>query len=159
MPEALLVAAVLLLLVLVVLQVRNLLARPPETPAIDMLQNQMNASIQQTNQQLDALRKALNDSIQTLSGQVSQSVAESSKTVGDRLDNTTKIVGDVRQQLGRLELSSKQMLEVGKDIAKLEDILQPPKLRGSMIIFVNAVGSMNEHVGDFHLSQDEIESR
>ena len=35
----------------------------------------------------------------------------------------------------------------------------PPKLRGSMIIFVNAVGSINEHVGDFHLSQDEIEAR
>jgi len=35
----------------------------------------------------------------------------------------------------------------------------PPRLRGSMIIFVNAVGIMNEHAGNFHLSQDEIESR
>jgi CRP-like cAMP-binding protein len=35
----------------------------------------------------------------------------------------------------------------------------PPRLRGSMIIFVNAVGIMNRHVGNYSLSQDEIESR
>jgi hypothetical protein len=35
----------------------------------------------------------------------------------------------------------------------------PPRLRGSMIIFVNAVGTMNEQVGNYNLSQDEIESR
>ncbi len=35
----------------------------------------------------------------------------------------------------------------------------PPKLRGSMIIFVNAVGTTNQQVAEYNLSQDEIEAR
>lgn len=35
----------------------------------------------------------------------------------------------------------------------------PPRLRASMIVFVNALGSMNKHTDTFNLSQDEIEAR
>jgi DNA recombination protein RmuC len=41
-------------------------------------------------------------------------------------------MGDVRQQLGQLKESSQRMIEMGQDISKLQDILQPPKLRGSL---------------------------
>ena len=101
-------------------------------PTFLLLQNQANAGIQQTAQQFEALRKSLSESIQTLSGQVASAMAEANRTVGDRLDNTTKVVGDVRQQLGQLKESSQQLVDLGKDISRLQDILQPPKLRGGL---------------------------
>jgi len=52
--------------------------------------------------------------------------------MGDRLDNTTKLMGDVRQQLGQLKESSQRMIEMGQNISTLQDILQPPKLRGGL---------------------------
>jgi DNA recombination protein RmuC len=74
----------------------------------------------------------LNQSVNGLNHQVTQLLTESSKSISDRLDNTNTVVGDLRQKLGRLEEASRQMLDVGKDISRLQDILQPPKLRGSM---------------------------
>lgn len=79
-------------------------------------------------QAMDVLHK----SVQGLNQQVTQLLSDSSKSIAQRLDNTNSVVGDLRQKLGRLEEASKQMLDVGRDISKLQDILQPPKLRGNM---------------------------
>jgi len=103
-----------------------------DDPTILLLQNQVNANIGQTTQQIESLRRSLNEAIQALSGQVSKALTDTNKAVGDRLDNTTKVIGDVRQQLGQLKESSERLIELGKDISKLEDILQPPKLRGGL---------------------------
>ena len=103
-----------------------------DDPTLVLLQNQVNANIQQTTQQIEALRTSLNEAIQALSGQVSKALTDTNKAMGDRLDNTTKVIGDVRQQLGQLKESSERLIELGKDISKLEDILQPPKLRGGL---------------------------
>ena len=104
----------------------------PGDEYLALLQNQVNANLQQTTQQVESMRRALSESMQSLSGQVSRVMIESSKTVGERLDNTTKIIGDVRQQLGQLEKSSTRMVELGQDISRLEELLQPPKLRGGL---------------------------
>lgn len=105
---------------------------PADTTSLTMLQNQLNAGLQQTNQQVETLRQTVNDSLQAMTAQMSKALTEANKTVGDRLDNTAKVIGDVRQQLGQLDESSKRMAEVGRDISKLQEILQPPKLRGSL---------------------------
>jgi len=97
-----------------------------------VVQNQVNESIRQTTSQIDSLQRGLNEAMQTLSGQLARSLADTNRNVGERLDNTTKVMGDVRQQLGQLEASSRHMLELGKDISTLQDILRPPKLRGSL---------------------------
>ena len=104
----------------------------PDADAMAMLQNQVNASTQQSVQQLEALRQALGDNLQNLSTQLNQSMQTSGKQVGDRLDTAARVIGDVRQQLGQLEKSSLRMLEVGQDVARLQEILQPPKLRGAL---------------------------
>jgi DNA recombination protein RmuC len=82
--------------------------------------------------QVESLRESLTETVHTFTGQVSQSLTNTNKNVGDRLDNTTKVLGDVRQQLGSLEKSSNHIMEIGKDLTRLEDILRPPKLRGSL---------------------------
>jgi DNA recombination protein RmuC len=101
-----------------------------EDVSISMLQNQINASSEQTRQQMETLRQSVTDSIQNLASQVNQSLSSSHETVGNRLDATNRVIGDVRQQLGQLEQSSKQLVELSQDIVRLEDILQPPKARG-----------------------------
>ncbi len=103
-----------------------------DNSALSLLQGQVNSSIQQTTQQIEALRTTMSESMQTLSGQVSHMLSDTNKTVGSRLEETTKVIGNVRQQLGQLEASSRNIAELGKDISKLEDILKPPTLRGSL---------------------------
>ena len=87
-----------------------------------------NQPVDTSAQAMDVLHK----SVQGLNQQVTQLLSDSNKSITERLDNTNTVVGDLRQKLGRLEEASKQMLDVGKDISKLQDILQPPKLRGNM---------------------------
>ncbi len=127
---ALIVAAAIVLTGLLVYRLLGRSLRRNESMAL--LQNQVNAATQQSAQQVEALRTSVADSLQALTAQLSQSLSTNSKQVGDRLDSTTKIIGDVRQQLGQLEKSSRRMLEVGTDIAQLQEILQPPKLRGAL---------------------------
>lgn len=65
-------------------------------------------------EQLDALAQRLLDSDQRI------------------LATTTQTFGELQSNLGQLSQATKQMMEVGKDIASLEDLLKPPKLRGGM---------------------------
>ncbi len=63
---------------------------------------------------------------------VTQSLERQHKTVGERLDNAAKAVGDVQKSLGEMSVSTKQMIDIGKDISSLQDILRAPKLRGNL---------------------------
>lgn len=111
----------------------RLLARSTHrNESLSLLQSQVHAATQQSAQQVEALRQSMAENIQVLATQLNQSMATGSKQVGARLDSTSKVIGDVRQQLGQLEKSSHRMLEVGADIAQLQEILQPPKLRGAL---------------------------
>ncbi len=108
-------------------------AEPPrDDSAMTLLQTQMNGQMQQTREQMDVLRQGMQETLQQISGQMMKQLTTTNKNVGDRLDNTSKVIGDVRQQLGKLEESSGRIVELGRDIASLQDILQPPKLRGGL---------------------------
>jgi DNA recombination protein RmuC len=51
-------------------------------------------------------------------------------SVGASLSNTAGALGRIGEQLGALGKSTERVLEVGKDIASLQEVLRPPKLRG-----------------------------
>jgi DNA recombination protein RmuC len=119
LPALLIAAAVLAAGVLIGLLARASRRTPDESLAL--LQNQV-----------ESLRQVVTESATALSDRVALTLTETNRTVGDRLDATTKVIGDVRHQLGKLEQSSREMLDLGHDIARLEDILQPPKLRGAL---------------------------
>ncbi|OGV70031.1 MAG: hypothetical protein A2283_21670 [Lentisphaerae bacterium RIFOXYA12_FULL_48_11] len=129
---ALIIIIAALLGFLVIRSFRTSVPSSSNDVGLTMLQNQINASIQQTTQNVESLRNSLGQSVQALADQISRSMSEANKTVGERLDSTTKVIGDVRQQLGQLDESSRRMAEVGKEISKLQEILQPPKLRGAL---------------------------
>ena len=61
---------------------------------------------------------------------VRSTMQESQKSVGDRLDSATRVVGEVQKSLGALGQASDRIVEIGKDISSLQDILKAPKLRG-----------------------------
>lgn len=74
------------------------------------------------------MRKQMDDRLKD----VTQSLERQHKTVGERLDNAAKAVGDVQKSLGEMSVSTKQMIDIGKDISSLQEILRAPKLRGNL---------------------------
>lgn len=64
--------------------------------------------------------------------QMNLSLQESHKIIGQNLSSATSVFGNVKEQLGRLEQTNKQIYEVGKDISGLQELLRAPKFRGQM---------------------------
>jgi DNA recombination protein RmuC len=52
--------------------------------------------------------------------------------MGDRLDRAARVVGEVQGSLGKLGEATQRVVEVGKDIQGLEQILKSPKVRGGL---------------------------
>lgn len=78
------------------------------------------------NKQLTGIIEQVNNQLNTVTGQM----VSSQKTMGERLDNAARAVADVHKGLGTLSQSAERILEVGKSMAELQDILQAPKMRG-----------------------------
>jgi DNA recombination protein RmuC len=81
----------------------------------------LNDQLRGVNETLDRLRQSVNQQLQNSSGDINK-----------RLDNAAKVIGEVQKNIGELSTASKQIFEVGKNIATLQEILQPPKLRGGL---------------------------
>lgn len=64
--------------------------------------------------------------------QMNLTMQESHKMIGQNLSSATNVFGNVREQLGRLEETNKQIYAVGKDISSLQELLRAPKFRGQM---------------------------
>jgi DNA recombination protein RmuC len=82
----------------------------------------------QLNQQLGAINQQVNERLK----ETSQALLDTHKTVGERLDSATRVFGQVQMSLGRLEETHRQIYEISKDIANLQDLLRAPKFRGEM---------------------------
>jgi DNA recombination protein RmuC len=73
----------------------------------------------------------LQNQVNALTQQMTQSMSETRKAMDDRLDGAARVIQSVSKQLGALDESSRRMIEVGKDISDLQNILRSPKLRGN----------------------------
>jgi DNA recombination protein RmuC len=117
------------------------------TPQLLMLQQQMQAQMQQDIHRLrEELSRSLKDSSQlagqqiaTLTTQMNERMKETSETlqntqssVGQRLDNAAQVVGQLKLKLGQMEEASKKIYDLGQGLQDLKDILKNPKLRGNM---------------------------
>jgi DNA recombination protein RmuC len=72
-------------------------------------------------QDIESLRETVRKSLEGMTNQM-----------GQRLDSAGQAINRVHKGLGELSEATKRVLEVGKDIATLQDILRAPKLRGSL---------------------------
>ena len=91
---------------------------------------EMAQMVNMTQQLLNTTQQTLAQRIDGLDQRLTQSLNSVQQTMTQSLTSTQETIGRVGQQLGRLETSSQQMLQVGQEIGKLQDVLKPPKIRG-----------------------------
>jgi len=86
------------------------------------------AGISLLQQQLEALKSAQDttrDALQT-------SLQAGQNTLTQSLQSSQKVLGELHSQIGILQGTNKQMLQVGDEVRRLQNILSAPKLRGQM---------------------------
>ena len=88
----------------------------------------LNRNISLLTEQLRAINEQVNQQLQL----VNQQLQNSSGQIGQRLDSAREVISRVSERLGELSKTSEQIHEVGKNIATLQEILRPPKLRGGL---------------------------
>jgi len=98
----------------------------PDTPSLMM-------------QQIESLRTDLRSSLQQVNenvhqqlSMVSQQMQSQTGTVGSRLDAAARVMGDVQKNLGELSQSAREMRDLGQSVARLDEVLRAPKLRGGI---------------------------
>jgi DNA recombination protein RmuC len=99
---------------------------------IEQLRVQMNDGLNKNILLLTEQQRGVNEQLRGITEQVNRQLMDSSGEIHKRLDNAARVIGDVQKNIGELSEASKQIFEVGKDIATLQEILQPPKLRGGL---------------------------
>ncbi len=77
-------------------------------------------------------------------GQMSQTLQEANKIISQNLGSTTSVFGNVKEQLGRLEVTNKQIVDISRDISSLQELLRAPKFRGAMgeVLLENLLGQV-----------------
>lgn len=137
MPPWTLVIAIGLLLVAgllaysllqVLVELRRLKADREPDPAVLLLQQQLEGLRDQTRASLEGLTTQLNQRLQESAALIQQAHL----SIGERLDRAAQVVGEVHGRLGKLDEATRRMLDLGQDIAGLQQILRPPQLRGAL---------------------------
>ncbi|MCK9432699.1 MAG: DNA recombination protein RmuC [Candidatus Omnitrophica bacterium] len=64
--------------------------------------------------------------------QMNQSLQEANKIISQNLGSATSVFGNVKEQLGKLEQTNNQIIEISRDISSLQELLRAPKFRGTM---------------------------
>lgn len=111
--------------------------RAGDSVALQMLQQQLDALREQTTQALTSNTLTVNQQLSTVTNQVNQRLEaldrrleSTTGSIGERLDSAAQVVREVSTSLGELSQATKRVIEVGQNIASLQDILRAPKLRG-----------------------------
>ena len=86
------------------------------------------AGINLLQQQLEALKKAQDGTREALQN----SLQTGQSTLTQSLQSSQKVLGELHSQIGDLQGTNKQMLRLGDEVRRLQDILSAPKLRGQM---------------------------
>jgi len=88
-----------------------------QTVAVGLLQQQLESLKTAADGTKDALQKSLQ------AGQ---------NTVTQSLQASMKVLGQLNAQIGQLQGTNKQMMQIGTEVRRLQQILASPKLRGQM---------------------------
>lgn len=89
--------------------------------------------------ELGSLQQTVATELKGVSTEVARQLGEgmrlitaSQANIGTRLDSTTKLVVEVQGSLGKLGEATQRVVEVGREIQGLEQILKSPKVRGGL---------------------------
>jgi DNA recombination protein RmuC len=84
------------------------------------------ASIALLQQQLEALKTAQDRTSENLQ----KSLQAGQDTLSQNLQSSQKTLSELHSQIGELQGTNKQMMQIGTEVRRLQDILSSPKLRG-----------------------------
>lgn len=79
-------------------------------------------------QQLEALKTA-QDSVRS---ELNKSLQDGQANITRNMQASQQVLSQLNTQIGELQGTNKQMLQVGTEVRRLQDILSSPKLRGQM---------------------------
>ena len=86
------------------------------------------ASMGLLQQQLEALKTAQDKTTESLN----KSLQTGQNTLNQSLQSSQKTLSELHSQIGELQGTNKQMMQIGSEVRRLQDILSSPKLRGQM---------------------------
>ena len=95
---------------------------------MELLNQSVSENLRLMLDQLDKTKRTVDERLR----ENSTMLQKSNETVGSRLDNAAKAVSEVQKELGKLAETTTNMINIGKDISSLQDILRAPKMRGGM---------------------------
>ena len=95
------------------------------------LEEKLTSQRQEIAQSVGSANDRLQQQVQSLDQRMSQSLQSVQSSVAQSLSATTQTVGKIGEQLGGLGQSAERILDVGRQVSALQDVLQPPKLRGN----------------------------
>ncbi|MBN2057578.1 MAG: DNA recombination protein RmuC [Candidatus Saganbacteria bacterium] len=96
--------------------------------AVDLIQKQM----EEIRGSITRLYSDNQNILQKVNADFTNIIQNLDKNTNSRLDNAAKAIKDVYGRLGEVQESTKQVNEVAKDIASLQEILRAPKMRGGL---------------------------
>ena len=117
-----------LLLLLFLLRER----REGRLQGFSLLQGQIEALRIQVGESISATVQSLNQQFSSLTQNMNLRLKEITDQILSTKDSTSLLMADVKENLGSIAEASKRIMEIGRDIASLQDILKTPKLRGSL---------------------------
>ena len=130
-----------LLLVLLIIQLRprdsglNQQVIDMKNQLLEMKTAQMQSQTQALGRQTELFQQAqkvMSEQLNAIMRTVNENLNQTQGNITSQLNQTGNVVGEIQKKLGALEETTKQMKDIGKDIASLQDILQAPKLRGNL---------------------------
>lgn len=74
--------------------------------------------------------ESLNRQLALFQNTLDQRLSDNTKRLDERLSHTADSYVNVQRQLEQVRVSSEKLLEVGKEVASLQEILKSPKIRG-----------------------------
>jgi DNA recombination protein RmuC len=94
------------------------------------LQQTFDQRLSDNTRRVDAQIAQNSQTVSEMSKVIDKRLAQNSQSMDTRLERTAQSFAHVKELMARVETSNRQIYEVSKDVASLQDILTAPKLRG-----------------------------
>jgi len=94
------------------------------------LQNTMEGMDRRFEERMQFISQVLNQQLGSFQQTLDRRLDDNTKRLDHRLDAASRSYADVQKSLEQMRHSSDKILEVGKEVASLQEILKAPKIRG-----------------------------
>lgn len=103
-------------------------SRKPSSPEIS--RGEIESLGRRFDEQMHTVASALNQQLSNFQRTLDTRLSDNSRRLDERLDGAARSYAEVQKSLQQMRHSSERILEVGKEVASLQEILKAPKIRG-----------------------------